>query len=71
MRDIYNKQLDEIDHELFELEKAVANLDPLHSLIISERYFMQKPWADICAELHYSKRQILRLHRQALDMIGA
>lgn len=71
MREVYKKQLIEIDRELFELEKAVANLDPLHGLIISERYFAQKPWAEIGEELHYSKRQILRLHKQALDMIDA
>lgn len=69
MRELYRKQLIEIDRELFELEKAVANLDPLHSLVISERYFGQKPWADICAEMHYSKSQILRLHKRALDQL--
>lgn len=71
MRDLYTKQLIEIDQELVNIEKTVAGLDPLHRLILNEHYFNQKPWAEICEELHYSKRQILRLHRQALDMIGA
>jgi DNA-directed RNA polymerase specialized sigma subunit len=55
---------------LAEITGAINSLpDPIHSTVLANRYIAGMGWMEIAGELNYSKRQILRLHRDALSVI--
>lgn len=49
-----------------EAEKRLKALTRLQNEVIRMRYFRRMEWVAVSMELHYSLRQIHRLHRQAI-----
>lgn len=53
-----------------QIEKAIETVEnPLLRAILEKRYIACKRWERIAVELHYSWKQIHRLHKKALQKI--
>ncbi|AYW50808.1 DUF1492 domain-containing protein [Tetragenococcus halophilus] len=68
----YSQDIDQKVDELFALKHEISSAidevdDQLYRLILRERYINIKNWEQIEDQLHYSHRQIIRLHGEALE----
>ena len=66
-----------VDRQIEKLERTRAEIlqviglveDNVLSTLLTEYYVNDKMWEEIAAEQNYSKRHVLRLHGQALQVI--
>lgn len=62
-----NNDIDRLVAVKQELAAAIAQVDDIrHRTLLELRYLCCKKWEDIAEIMHYSNRQVLRLHKQAL-----
>ncbi len=71
--DLENEIKDEIE-QLIELKKAIRDVinkveDKNEMLVLKYRYLMFYQWDEICEKMHYSPRQIHRIHDSALENV--
>lgn len=65
----YADKLDALGAKQAEIENAIASLPQLEREIMRYRYLQGLRWEDICVRMHYSWRQVHRLHASALQRI--
>lgn len=76
-KDLYNRKfkletkiehdIDSLADEKEDIKKTVEDLDGERYVVVAMRYFAEKSWLDIATFLHYSVRQVHRIHQKALD----
>ena len=67
LQDKYNAKLEELYTEQLAIEQAIDTLDTVKRQLLRYRYFDNLRWEEISVRLHYSWRQTLRLHGEALQ----
>lgn len=64
-----NKKLQYSYELLRKIENAIKALPQREQHLIRARYIDGKKWREICEEMHYSWRQIHRIHKKALEKL--
>ena len=65
----YAEKLDALLTKRAQIENAIAVLPQLERELMRCRYLQGLRWEDVCAQMHYSQRQIYRLHASALERL--
>ena len=65
----YADKLDALTAKQAEIEYAIASLPQLEREMMRYRYLQGMRWEDICVRMHYSWRQVHRLHAAALKRL--
>ncbi len=64
------KRMEKDAAKLADIYGAINSLqNPIHTVVLTNRYIAGMEWLEIASELKYSKSQIHRLHRDALSEI--
>lgn len=69
LRERYQNQISELFQRQLAIEKALECLPPTEKILMRLRYIRGLRWEDICQEMHYSWKQIHRIHAAALEKI--
>lgn len=64
---LYGQKMVEAERLCYDLEVRISEVSGVCGLILSKRYILGLSFEKIAYELDYSYRQILRLHRKALE----
>ena len=67
---VIEKQVIDLINIGIEISEVIEKVpDPIQRLILEKRYLLNKYMAEIAEEIHYSQRQIERLHDKALSKL--
>lgn len=67
----YNRQWDAAIDRRIKIEAAIDTLDdPTERMLLIYKYIDGLKWEDVCDKMHYSWRQIHRLHARALQKMA-
>lgn len=69
--DSYRRKVDELATALDDIEKAITALQPRERTVIRLHYIQGLTWESVCYAMHYSWRQVHRIHAQALRSLEA
>ena len=69
LQTIYIKKSNDIMKEMIELEKLMNTLGTTERLMMRKRYIECKPWEQVCVEMGYCYRGILKVHSRALQKL--
>lgn len=67
LRERYQKQIAELLQRQLAIEEALEHLSPTEKILMRLRYIQGFRWEDICHEMHYSWKQVHRIHGGALE----
>lgn len=70
----YERRADELIGQLVEIRVEIENAvkevsDPIQREVLERKYLLYQDWDTIAKKLNYSKRQVYRLHNQALEKL--
>lgn len=66
LQDRYRAALAAIERQQLDIETALQVLEPAERMVIRYRYLDLLSWENVCDKMHYSWRQVHRLHAAAL-----
>lgn len=70
LMDRYRAKLTALAAEQLAVEQAIDTLDQRERILMRYRYIQGLTWEEICAAMHYSWRQVHRIHASALQQLA-
>lgn len=61
------RELEKIKREITETISKLS--DPVERIILTWRYVLLKPWSDVIDKTGYSRRQVFRVHKEAMRRV--
>lgn len=67
---VVDRQIAKLEHTRAEILQVIEQVDDnTLSMLLTEYYVNDKTWDEIAVQMHYSRRQVTRLHGHALQIV--
>lgn len=70
LKERYERKVEELARKCNDIEDMIERLDPNERRLIRLRYIEGMQWERVCVAMHYSWKQVHRIHGRILDKLA-